>query len=201
MHIAGVRLRAAHCRRSTRTSRRRSRSLKPLSAAQAMRRCDMVAARSAHSCPQVHAHAPSSHARVISALCECAGCASMSPMWTLRVPHAGHHVVDPTPGRDPMRGGILRVTGTLGAHLQAGSDAVPSGIPDAQTQHSGLPTYHTSRLTLGSDDCSTYLAPSCKPHASMRSTLCEYQECRGVGTFSTRCEQTQLPDLGPMPGT
>jgi hypothetical protein len=71
---------------------------------------------------------------------ECAGCASVSPMWTLRVPHAGHYAVDPTPGGDPMRGGILRVTGTLGAHLQAGSDAVPSGIPDAQTQHSRLPT-------------------------------------------------------------
>jgi hypothetical protein len=37
-----------------------------------------------------------------------------------------------------MRGGIFRVTGTLGAHLQAGSDAVPSGIPDAQTQHGRL---------------------------------------------------------------
>ena len=52
-----------------------------------------------HAC----ARAPFSHARV-SALRECAGCASVSPMWTLRVPHAGHHVVDRTPGWDPMRG-------------------------------------------------------------------------------------------------
>jgi hypothetical protein len=144
VHNAGVRLRSAHSRRSIQTSWRRIRS-SLLSAAQVMHRCEMVAARSAHSCPQVHAHAPSSHARV-SAVCECAGCASVSPMRTLRVPHAGHHVVDSSPGGDPMRGGILRVTGTLGAHLQAGSDAVPSGIPDAQTQHSSLQhaTLHAS---------------------------------------------------------
>jgi hypothetical protein len=196
VHNAGVWLRSAHSRRGIQTSRWRIRS-SLLSAAQVMRRCETVAARSAHSCPQVHAHAPSSHARVISALCECAGRASVSPMWTLRVTHVGHHVVDPTPGVGSHAGWDSSVTGTLGAHLQAGSDAVPSGIPDAQTQHGGLQTYHPSRLTPGSDDCSTYLAPSCKPHASTRSTLCEYQECRGVGTFSTRCEQTQLPDLGP----
>ena len=106
VHNAGMRLRSAHCRRSIQTSRRRIRS-SLLNAAQVMRRCKMVAARSAHSCARVHAHAPSSHASV-SALCECAGCARVSHMWTLRVPHAGHHVMDPTPGWDPMRGGILR---------------------------------------------------------------------------------------------
>ena len=57
VHNAGVRLRAAHCPRSMQTSRRQSRSLKLLSAAQVMRRCEMVAARSAHSHAHVHAHA------------------------------------------------------------------------------------------------------------------------------------------------
>ncbi len=57
VHNAGVRLRSAHCRRSTRTSRRQIRSLKLLSAAQVMLRCEMVAARGAHSCASVHAHA------------------------------------------------------------------------------------------------------------------------------------------------
>ncbi len=113
------------------------------------------------------------------------------------------HVDTPsTPCWAPCGGSLTRVGshvgwdssgGTLDAHLQA-ECAVPSGI----TQHSGL-TYHPSRLTPGSDDCSTYLAASCKPHASMRSTLCEYQECRDVGTFSTRCEQTQYPIWVPMP--
>jgi hypothetical protein len=77
---AGMRLRSAHCRRSIQTSwrriRRRIRS-SLLSAVQVMRRCETVAARSAHSCPRVHAGAPSSHARV-SALRECAGRASVS---------------------------------------------------------------------------------------------------------------------------
>ena len=50
VHNAGVWLRSAHCRRSIQTSRRQIRSLKLLSAAQVMHRCDMVAARSAHSC-------------------------------------------------------------------------------------------------------------------------------------------------------
>jgi hypothetical protein len=68
VHNAGVLLRAAHCRRSTRTSRRRSRSLKPLSAAQVMRRSEMVAARSAHS------HAPPARAR-LNALDSVAHCA------------------------------------------------------------------------------------------------------------------------------
>ncbi len=104
---AGMWLRSAHCRRSIQTAWRRIRSIL-LSAAQVMRRSEMVAAHSAHSCARVHAHARSSHASV-SALCESTGCASVSPMRTLRVPHAGHHVVDPTPGWDPMRGGILRV--------------------------------------------------------------------------------------------
>ncbi len=107
MHNAGVRLRSAHCRRSIQTAWRRIRSIL-LSAAQVMHRCKMVAARSAHSCARVHAHARSSHASV-SALCEGAGCASVSHMWTLRVPHAGHLVMDPTPGGDPIWGGILRV--------------------------------------------------------------------------------------------
>jgi hypothetical protein len=52
VHNAGMRLRSAHCRRSIQNSRRRSRS-SPLSAAQVMRRCETVAARSALS----HAHA------------------------------------------------------------------------------------------------------------------------------------------------
>jgi hypothetical protein len=49
VHDAGLRLRSAHCRRSIQTSRRQIRSLKPLSAAQVMRRSETVAARSAHS--------------------------------------------------------------------------------------------------------------------------------------------------------
>jgi hypothetical protein len=78
MRNAGMRLRSAHCRRSIQTSWRRIRS-SLLSAAHVMRRCKRVAARSTHSCAHVHAHAPSSHARA-SALRECAGCASVSPM-------------------------------------------------------------------------------------------------------------------------
>jgi hypothetical protein len=59
--------------------------------------------------------------------CECGGCASVSPSvgrscgHTPQYPMLGTMCLDPTPGWDPMRGGILRVTGTLDAHLLAGS--------------------------------------------------------------------------------
>jgi hypothetical protein len=51
---------------------------------------------------------------LLARACECDGCASVSPMWTLRVPHAGHHVVDRTPGWDPTPGWDIS-GGTLGA--------------------------------------------------------------------------------------
>jgi hypothetical protein len=174
LHNAGVRLRSAHCRRSIQTSRLRIRSLKLLSAGQVMRCCETVAARRAHSCAHVHAHAPSSHARV-SALCECAGCASVSAMWA-HTPSA--------PCRAPRGGSLTRVgshagwdssSGTL-ALLHAGSDAVPSGIPDAQTQHSSLQdaTLHASLPARTIAPYGSFLqAP-----ASTHSTLCEYQEYR-----------------------
>jgi hypothetical protein len=112
---AGMPLCSARCRRSIQTSRRRSRS-SLLSAAQVMRRSETVAARSAHSYAHVHAHAPFSHA-CVSALRECAGCASVSPMWALRVPHAacgGSHARRIPcgvgfPGRDTRRSSPRRV--------------------------------------------------------------------------------------------
>jgi hypothetical protein len=151
----GVRLRSAHCRRSTRTSWRRIRS-SLLSAAQVMRRCKMVAARSAHSYAHVHPHAPSSQA-CVSALRECAGRASVSAMWA-QTPSA--------PCRAPCGGSLTRVGsrtgwdisgGTLGAHLQAGSDAVHTRRTNTTQQSSRC---HTSRLTASSHDCSIWLLPA-----------------------------------------
>jgi hypothetical protein len=142
-----------------------------------------------------HVHARTFHART----CEWAGCASVSRMLTLRVPHAGtiwDHMVDRTPGWDPMRGGIIS-GGTLDAHLQAGSDAVPSGIPDARTQHSRLPTKQTSRLTASSDDCFTCLLPASPVRA--RAVPSVSTKSSDVGAFSTRCDHAQYPIVVPMP--
>ena len=74
--------------------------------------------------------------------CGCAGCPSVSPMRTLRVPHAG-------PDVDVV-------------------DTVPSGVPDSQTQHSSLQhaTLH-AHCQLGR---LLHVAPSCKAHASTHST-------------------------------
>jgi hypothetical protein len=74
----------------------------------------------------------------------------------------------------PCGVGLFRVTGTLGAHLHAGSDTVPSGIPDAQTQTSNI-TDFTPHCQLGG---LLRVAPSCKAHARTHSTLCEYRESR-----------------------
>jgi hypothetical protein len=66
--------------------------------------------------------------------------------------------------------------GTLDAHLHAGSDAVPSGIPDTPTQHSRLQhnRLHASLPARTIAPRASFLqAP-----ASTHNTLCDYQEYR-----------------------
>jgi hypothetical protein len=176
VHNAGVRLRSAHCRRSIPTSRRRRiRSLKLHSAAKVMHRCETVAARSAHSYARVHAHAPSSHTRV-SAVCECAGCASVSAMWTLRVPcwapcGGSHTRVGSHAGWD-ISG--YRYTRTL----ISTPGLMPCRVASRTPKHSTAVFHHNRLHSRGQLGRLLYVPPTCKLHASTHSTLCEYQEYR-----------------------
>jgi hypothetical protein len=112
---------------------------------------------------------------------ECAGCASVSPMWTLRVLHAGHHVADRTPGWDPVRGGILRVTGTLGLISRPGP--IPCRVA-YQTHKQNTAVFKMPHFTptASSHDCSMWLLLA----SPMRA-----RTVPRVSTKSTRCEHAQ----------
>ncbi len=103
--------------------------------------------------------------------CGFAGCPSVSPMQTLRVPHAGPDVVGPTLEWIPFLFGYFGLP-----MLISRPGLIPCRVVYLTHKHNtavfNMPHFTP---TASSDDCSMW-PPSCKAHASTHSTRCEHSQ-------------------------
>ena len=115
--------------------------------------------------------------------------------WTLRVPHAGHHVADRTPGWDPMPGW----DSSGDRYTRRSSPGRDRCCAEWHTRRTNT-TQQTSNIT--GSHCQLgrllYVPPSCMPQASTHSTRVSTNRT-DVGALSTRCEHAQYPVWVPMP--